>query len=944
MVASESRLLMLSRRAKNRHDFAIVTRLQLTLYTTLDQSDRAVDVFLKYLRRTGTNWTRHPTHDEVLHEYDRIGALVGKRSIEQLVDLPLMTDTDVLDMLDVFTEIVTPALYYDENLSSLVVCRMVNLSLEYGNHDGSCFGYVWFGVIAGPRFNNYKDGFRFGQLGYDLVEKRGLTRYQARTYMSFGNFVVPWAKHVATGRELVRRAFDAAYRIGDLTFAAYSLAELIKNSLMVGSNLADVQTEAENALEFARRTRFGLVIEVVAAQLGLVRMLRGLTHEFGSLNDGEFDELVSEQLLAGNPVLAFSEFCYLTRKLQARFFAGDYAAAVDASQRAHSLLWPVASQIETGEFRFYAALAHAAAWNSASSEERQEHFSSLADHHRQLQIWALHCPANFETKAALVSAEIARIEGRVLDAEQFYEAAISSARDNGFAHCEAVANESAAQFYSMRGFTKIAHVYLRDARDCYLRWGADAKVRQLEEWYPQIKSNKAPFDTGVIRASVQQLDLATVIRVSEAVLGEIEQEKLVDTLMRTAIEHAGAERGLLILIRDGEPRIEAEATTGPDKIEVATRHAAAITPSDLPQSVLRYAIRTRERVLLDDALSDNSYSGDEYLRLKRSRSALCVPIVKQKKLVGALYLENNLSPRVFTPDRVSVLELLASQTAISLENSALYAELQIKVGLLQLLPVSAWTLKPDGTPDFVNDVWLEFSGQTLDLIRSHPEAWMTAIHPGDREMAAKTFRDSVSSGRGFAFETRSLRARDGTYRWHLQRAVVLRDAEGKVVKFVGTTTDIDDQKRAQEALRQTQADLAHVARVATLNAMAASIAHEVSQPLSGILTNARTCMRMVTADPPNLAGVVETTRRTIRDAERAGQVVSRLRAMFTASTPTMEEVDLNSAAREVITLSAGELKKGHVLLQTKFADDLPLISADRSPDATSDPEPTAERG
>ena len=410
---------MLSQRAKNRHDFAVVTRLQLTLYTTLDQSDRGVDVFLEYLRRTGTDWARHPTRDEVLHEYDRIWALVGNRSIEQLVDLPLMTDPDVLDMLDVFTEIVTPALYYDENLSSLVVCRMVNLSLEYGNCDGSCFGYVWFGVVAGPRFNNYKDGFRFGQLGYDLVEKRGLTRYQARTYMSFGNFVMPWAKHVATGRELVRRAFDAAHRIGDLTFAAYSLAELIKNSLMVGGNLADVQTEAENGLEFARRFRFGLVIEVVAAQLGLIRMLRGLTPDFGCLNDGEFDELASEHHLAGNPVLVFSEFCYLTRKLQGRFFAGDYAAAVDASQRAHPLLWPVASQVETGDFRFYGALAHAALWHAASPDERHIHFEALIDHHAQLKVWAEHCPANFENREALVAAEIARLKGAFLTVRNF---------------------------------------------------------------------------------------------------------------------------------------------------------------------------------------------------------------------------------------------------------------------------------------------------------------------------------------------------------------------------------------------------------------------------------------------------------------------------------------------------------------------------------------------
>ncbi len=265
----------------------------------------------------------------------------------------------------------------------------------------------------------------------------------------------------------------------------------------------------------------------------------------------------------------------------------------------------------------------------------------------------------------------------------------------------------------------------------------------------------------------------------------------------------GAERGLLVLIRDGELRIEAEAITGPGGIEVIVRQAA-VTPSDLPQSALQYVIRTQEGVLLDDASADSVYSNDEYVRRKRSRSVLCLPILKQSKLLGSLKLENNLTAGAFTADGGTVLQLLASQAAISLENASLYSDLQLQAGLLQRLPVSAWTLNPDGTPDFVNQVWLEYSGQSLDFIRSRPEAWMTAVHPEDREAASKAFWGGVHSGQGFAIETRSLRAQDATYRWHLIQAVVLRDAEGKALKFIGTTTDIDDQKRAEEKFRKAE--------------------------------------------------------------------------------------------------------------------------------------------
>src|SRR4029077_6537761 len=285
------------------------------------------------------------------------------------------------------------------------------------------------------------------------------------------------------------------------------------------------------------------------------------------------------------------------------------------------------------------------------------------------------CPENFETRAALVSAEIARIQGRELEAEHFYEQAIRSAHTNGFVHNEALANELAARFYAARGLEKIAHAYLRDARYCYLRWGADGKVRQLDQRYPHLHEDRA---TGSFPATIgtpgEQLDLGTAIKAAHAGAGEIVLEKLIETLLVIAVEHAGAERGLLILPRGKEQRIEAEARTGRDKVEVQLRQRL-VTPAELPESLLRYVVRTQESVILDDASTQNRFSEDDYLRQRRPRSVLCLPLVKQAKLIGVLYLENNLAPRVFTSSRFALLELLASQAAISLDNATLYADL-----------------------------------------------------------------------------------------------------------------------------------------------------------------------------------------------------------------------------------------------------------------------------
>src|SRR5712672_3071859 len=259
--------------------------------------------------------------------------------------------------------------------------------------------------------------------------------------------------------------------------------------------------------------------------------------------------------------------------MQARYLAGDYAAAADALSKAQPLGGdPFSQHFEAAEFWFYGALSHAASWDSAPPDEKQRHSEALKAHQDQLDIWARNCPENFENRATLVSAEIARIQGRELEAEHLYEQAVRSARENGFVHNEAIANELAAHFYAARGFDKIAHAYRQDARYGYLRWGADGKVRQLDQLYPHLREKEpVPGPTSTIGAPVDHLDLATVIKVSQAVSGEIVLEKLIDTLMRTAIEHAGAERGVLILPRGVEQRIEAEARTSGDTVAVRLR-------------------------------------------------------------------------------------------------------------------------------------------------------------------------------------------------------------------------------------------------------------------------------------------------------------------------------------------------------------------------------------
>ena len=936
LAEAEERLLMLSSHAGRLVDFAAVTHLRVELFTTLGRADRAIEVCLDYLRRVGVDWSAHPTKQDVRQEYECLWRKIGSRSIEELVDLPLMADPEWRATMDVLTAVLSPALFTDENLSCLVICRMANLSLEHGNGDGSCVAYVGLGTILGPQFGDYRAGFRFGKLGLDLVEQRGLRRFEARVYLIFGHRVIPWTQSIRTGRPLVRRAFEAANKLGDLTFAAYSRDNLITNLLATGDPLGDVQREAEAGLDFARQTRFGLVIDRITTQIRLIRTLRGLTPMFASFNDTDFDEGRFEQHLEEEPRLAIAACWYWIRKLQARFFAGDYTSAIAAAANAERLLWTSPSFFELAEYHLYAALTRAALCDAASAAERIKHLEALAAHHRQLRVWAENCPENFLNRAALVGAEIARIEGRALDAMDLYEQAIRSARANGFVQNEAIAYECASAFYRARGLDQFADLYLRNARYGYLRWGADGKARQLDELYPHLRHETGvPGPMSTIGAPVEHLDLATVIKISQAVSGEIVLEKLIDTLMRTAIEHAGAEKGVLILVRGAEQRITAEATISGDTVVVQLRDQT-VTKAVMPESILRYVVRTQETVILDDATVQNPFSADSYVCQQQARSILCLPLINQAKLIGVLYLENNLTPRVFAPARIAVLKLLTSQAAISLENSRLYGDLQEREAKIRrlvdanIIGIVIWDF--EGRIIEANDTFLRMLGFDRDDLVSGCVRWSDLIPPEWRDRAAQALQEVKTTGTAQPFERDYFR-KDGSRVPVLIGAASLETNGNQGVAFV---LDLTERRRAESEARESerryrevQVELAHANRVATMGQLTASIAHEVKQPIGAAVAYAEAALRFLARRPPELEEVRESLEGIVASSQRAGDVIDRIRALIKKAPPRNERLDINEAIREVIELTRGEAVKDGISVQTDLADGLPLIHGDR---------------
>jgi PAS domain S-box-containing protein len=798
--AADERLTALSSRTANTVERAAITCLHMDVCLESLQLDRALAAGLDYLRHVGIAWSPHPTEDEVRHEYEKIWSHIGDRTIEDLANSSLMSDAESLATVGVLIKFGIPATCTDENLNRLSICKAVNLCLERGNCDASCYAYVVLSRPAVGCYRDYKTAFRFGEVGIELMEKRGLKHFQGRTYTFFADLTVPWMKHVRTCVDMLRRASDAANESGDFTFANYANLRLICDLLVAGEPLSEVQREAEQTLALAQKAQFSGSF-VMLPVLALIRTLRGLTPQFGCFDSEGFEELAFEGLLASTPALRTHECWYWVRKMHARYFAGDYTAAMEASAKAEAFIACTTAHIDEAEYHFYSALARAASCDSAAADERVQHLEALAQHQHLLEIWAENCPENFENRAALVSAEIARIENRDLDAMRLYEKAIHSSRTHGFVNNEGLAYERASEFYRARGFDQFADAYLRNARSCYAKWGADGKVRQLERLHPGLKQDQPlPGPGSTISAPVEGLDLATVIQVSQAVSSQIVLEKLFETVMRKAMEHAGAERGLLIVPRGDELQIEAESTISGNDVIVSLRDASVV-PAALPESILRYVMRTHESVILDDASSTNPFSTDPYFLQHRVRSILCLPLLNQAKLSGILYLENNLASRVFTSERITVLKVLVSQAAISLENTRLYRDLEDREARIRrlvdanILGIATWNV--EGAVLASNEAFLRMVQYDHEDVAAGRVRWWDMTPANWRDQAQRALAEVIRTGTVHPFELEYFR-KDGSRVPVLIGATLFQEGGDEGVAFV---LDLSEQKSAEAEIR-----------------------------------------------------------------------------------------------------------------------------------------------
>lgn len=652
---AEKYFLACSKRGRNKSELAAVYGIGIQLYSNKAEVPRALDLARSYIRSFAIDLPETPTMDDVTREVHKILKFIEKRPIESLNKLPEMTDVEKKALLSIVIVSLPAAYITNDKLWALFTCLSVVLCLENGNSEYSALAFSTFSMVLGAFFQMYKEGYRFGQLAIEIAHRYPNEASNAAVYTTVGTMITHWVKPFKDGSPYIRKGYQIGVETGNQTWACYACNLLISSLLSEGLPLSEVQKESESSFDFASRAKFQTQINGILTNQLFIQWMRG---------QGTIDEIQHEaNLLAIHwPI----EVCWFyVRKLQAKFIMGDYNQALLAAEKAAPLLWTSPSFMQVADYSFFHALLLAQLGRR----------SDIQKHIQELEIWEKNSPDNFTDKHNLVLAEVARLDGQSLEAEYFYEKAIQASKQSGFNHTEALGCELAARFYNDRGFAVTGEAYLQEARASYTRWEATAKVKNLESKY-HLKRSKPIVGTSEVdtfMARVPDLDFLSIIKASQTISGKIVASDLSRTLLNVIMEHAAAQKGCLILSEDNQLMISAMSSSDQSVIHVDLLSKPIIDAGQLlPVAIVQYVARTGTRVILADATQNaEPFSNNEYLNTYKPRSVLCLPIFRQLKAVGYLYLENTSVSGVFTQDRLAVLELLASQAAISIENARL---------------------------------------------------------------------------------------------------------------------------------------------------------------------------------------------------------------------------------------------------------------------------------
>ncbi|MEO0458366.1 MAG: GAF domain-containing protein [Cyanobacteria bacterium P01_A01_bin.114] len=673
--------------------------VKIQAYVAQDSPVDAVKTALGILKKLGVRVPEQPNQYTVAFSIWQTQLTLAGKQIDDLSKLPTMTDPTQLAAMRILASVISPASFFAPRLFLLLSLKALNISLKYGNIDVSAYAYGTYGQILCGLVGDIDRGYQFGQLALKLLTQLDAKKFKAKVLMLVNDFVVHWQAHVKETLPPFIEAYQSGLETGDLEFAARSAMVYGYHSYFLGQDLVILERDIRNyttAIRELKQTKFVYMNERFRQiTLNLLGQADDPCRLVGEAYDE--DQLLPLHVKANDRNAIFN--VYFHKAILCYLFQNPTQATENIAQAKQCLATTVGLLLAP-LFHFYESLIGLAVFSSVSKREQSRILRQVRANQRKMKQWAHHAPMNHLHKFYLVEAELGRVLGDE-DAIARYDRAIALAEEHGYINEAALAYELAAKYCLAQGKVKFAQVYLTDAYYRYARWGAKAKVEDLETHYPQIlaailssQEVSLPSTTELGRSDEpiglaatvtellpEALDLAAVLKASQVLSGKIQIEQLISTLMTVAIENAGADKGVLLLPQDKIWLIQAKVVkkrtqTEPLQVDSLLQAIPMESSSEVPTTLINYVGRTQTPLSIVDASCDATLVADPYILEQQPKSILCTPILSQGHLVGILYLENTLVAGVFTRDRLEILELLMTQAAISLENARLYEQLK----------------------------------------------------------------------------------------------------------------------------------------------------------------------------------------------------------------------------------------------------------------------------
>ncbi|HEY9611154.1 trifunctional serine/threonine-protein kinase/ATP-binding protein/sensor histidine kinase, partial [Allocoleopsis sp.] len=671
-----------------------------------NQMHSALQLALQALSLLGVTFPEKPNQSDFQLALSEITSPLREKRIEDLIDLPQMSDRGMLAVIRLLSSLIAGGYIAAPELLPLITFKQVSLHIQQGNAEQAPFAYAMYGTIVCGVILDLDSGYQFGKLALNLLGRLNAKKIQSKTLLVTHAFITHWKNHIRETLKPLQDGYQSGIENGDLEFAGYCALTHCQYGYFTGQSITELEQKMANYIQALEQLNQAVSANWLKIYLQSVQNLNSTCAQPHCLIGQVYDESKMLPLLQqAND--RYGLFNVYTNKVVLAYLFQDFSQALESGKLAENYLDGATGHVGVAILYFYHSLAQLMVYPNVDDAEQANILHKIVANQQKMKLWADHAPMNYLHKFYLVEAERYRILGKNAEAMDYYDRAIALAKDNGYINEEALASELAAQFYLAWGKEKIAQVYLTDAYYAYIRWGARTKVEDLEKLYPQllapILNREITLNTGetiaqMTRATVSStnssvsevLDLATVMKASQAISGEIQLHQLLSTLMQVVMENAGASKCTLILQKEGNLLIEAtavadslignvtQAINRPETkplLTVLQSIPVELNP-DIPISTINYVWHTQETLILNDANVETTFAADPYMIQQQPKSVLCTPIKNQGKLMGILYLENNVATGAFTSSRLEVLNVLSSQAAISIENARLYANLE----------------------------------------------------------------------------------------------------------------------------------------------------------------------------------------------------------------------------------------------------------------------------